>query len=343
MESALALARLDAYVFPVDHPELPHCAGIGRDHDPQTCRERGKHPAVKFTERSTTDPQVIAAWFAGSTYNVGVHCGPSGLLVVDEDHPGEFQRFADERGRAIPPTFTVSTGKGAHFYFRTNGQAYGNAEGAFGSYDINIPAGNAYVVAPSSLHASGVRYAVTDPLPPAPLPSWIADALGQRGPTEPPRGQGEPRGLDAVPAVIRGPRDDSGGERHNVLMQYASSLRARSIPPAEAEPLFRLAWQRCEQPPACRTPQTWEDARAILEDVYARYPEGASTDQSEPDSLVAHELRMLRVRYEARRIFDAERRGPMPPFDAARSARSWPGHRGHRAGSPASFRGMRTR
>jgi hypothetical protein len=217
----------------------------------------------------------------------------------------------------VPPTFIVSTGKGAHYYFRvSNGQIFGNAEGAFHGRNINIRAGEAYVVAPSSKHESGATYAVTSALPPAPLPTWIADAVRDRGRGD--RMPTAPRGLDSLPEVIRGPGEGFGGERHDELMRYASSLRARSVGPAEAEALFRLAWQRCEQPPACATPMPWEDARALLQDVYARYPEGSSADQQGPmsdDALIAHELRMLRVRYAARQLFDAERRGPMPPFD----------------------------
>jgi hypothetical protein len=179
IEAALALGRLGTYVFPIDHPDLPQCVGVGRDHNPgELDHQRGKHPAVKFSERSTVDPKIIYSWFTGTTRNVGIHCGPSGLFVVDEDHPGELQRFADEHGQTIPPTFTVSTGKGAHYYFRvSNGQVFGNAEGAFRSYNINIRAGEAYVVAPSSRHASGATYTVTSALPPAPLPGWIADAV----------------------------------------------------------------------------------------------------------------------------------------------------------------------
>jgi hypothetical protein len=61
----------------------------------------------------------------------------------------------------------------------------------------------------------------------------------------------------------------------------------------------------------------WKDAQGLLDDVYARYPEGSSGSDSptSDDALIAQELRMLRVRYVARRLFDAERRGPMPPFD----------------------------
>ncbi len=86
--NANRLAGRKMYVFPVDNPELERCAGIGRHHDPVTCDERGKHPCVPFKAGASTDPQQLAAWFTGYPRNIGVACGPSGLLVVDEDTRG---------------------------------------------------------------------------------------------------------------------------------------------------------------------------------------------------------------------------------------------------------------
>jgi hypothetical protein len=34
VDAALALAAAGIYVFPVDHPELSICAGVGKHHDP---------------------------------------------------------------------------------------------------------------------------------------------------------------------------------------------------------------------------------------------------------------------------------------------------------------------
>ena len=93
---------------------------------------------------------------------------------------------------------------------------------------------------------------------PAPVPDWVIDAVERGRPaangTSDGSSQvaitngtstdsidyvsvdiGEPlRGLAAVPAIIRGPRPDSGGKRHDVLVDYACSLRARSVPYDEA-------------------------------------------------------------------------------------------------------------
>ncbi|MBA3718683.1 MAG: bifunctional DNA primase/polymerase [Nocardioidaceae bacterium] len=277
LASAIELARRGMFVFPVDNPELARCAGIGRTHDPATCEERGKHPCVSFTKAASSDPHQIAGWFTGNPRNVGVACGLSNLVVVDEDVLGDFARYAASVGEAVPDTFTVQTGRGQHFYFRARADVdLGNVEGALKTYGVNIRGRGGYVVGPGSLHASGALYAVLDDRDPAPLPAWLVTALRtpQSASNGSPWGTFEvgPRGLDAVPEVIAGKRDDSPGERHEVLVRYACSLRARDVPMREAEHLFKLVWHRCEQPPVCATPMTWDEAKAQLVDVYERYP-----------------------------------------------------------------------
>jgi hypothetical protein len=286
VDAAHALAKAGIYVFPVDHPELPRCAGIGKNHNPATCDQRGKHPAVQFTVAADINPKMIDMWWAGPPRNIGINCGKSKLVVVDEDQLGAFKKYADEHQVQIPPTMVVATAKGRHYYFTAReDHPLGNEEGAFRDYSINIRAGNGYVVGPGSTHATGVVYRIEVDLPPAPLPDWVIAGIAER--TTSPNGKVErrdpfaPRGLDAVPHKIRGPRADSGGERHGVLVSYASRLRALSLTRTEAEPLFRRVWERCEQPPDCTTSLPWDDALAKLDDVYSRYSEGKSANYQE--------------------------------------------------------------
>jgi hypothetical protein len=80
--------------------------------------------------KATDDPKELAAYFAGFPRNVGIVCGPSRLLVVDEDKPGGFETYAASIGQAIPATYTVQIGKGRHFYFdATDHPELGNAPG----------------------------------------------------------------------------------------------------------------------------------------------------------------------------------------------------------------------
>ena len=229
--SALALARRGLHVFPVDHPELDRCAGIGRHHDPATCTERGKHPSVPFTRDASTDPHQVAAWFTGRPRNVGVACGPSGLLVVDEDTDGALARYATSVGQTIPDTFTVATGRGRHFYFARGGLSLGNAEGALKGSGVNIRGEGGFVVGPGSLHATGTLYTVTNGAEAGPVPDWLVDAVSgaarATNGVSSPTAADKPRGLAAVPDVIRGKRADRPGERHEHLVRRGDPPRRR--------------------------------------------------------------------------------------------------------------------
>lgn len=111
------------HVFPVDHPQAgKRCRGIkDKAHNPDACNKRGKHPTCKWSEWSTQELDLLAKqWYFGGREprNIGIDCGKSDLLVVDEDEHGEFDRFCETHGVTVPPTFTVRTAKGRHFYFK---------------------------------------------------------------------------------------------------------------------------------------------------------------------------------------------------------------------------------
>jgi hypothetical protein len=162
LSAVLELAGRGLHVFPVDHPELPTCAGIRTaTHDPATCTDRGKHPCVKWSEWATTDTGRIAAEWSGASRNVGIACGPSGLLVVDEDTLDGFAKYAVSVGHQVPATLTVTTGKGRHYYFVASADAeLGNRTGALKGHGVDIRGRGGYVVGPGSLHATGRVYTV---------------------------------------------------------------------------------------------------------------------------------------------------------------------------------------
>ena len=65
--SALAAADAGWHVFP--------------------CAPGSKRPALRenWQDLATTDPGRIRAWWARQPYNIGIACGPSGLVVIDLD------------------------------------------------------------------------------------------------------------------------------------------------------------------------------------------------------------------------------------------------------------------
>lgn len=186
LDGALWLVRHGFYTFTADSPATRKCTGIGRAHDPVTCDKRGKHPCVAFTRAATLDERKIRDWFTPGLRNpavsVGACSGPGGtqLLVVDSDRPGAIEDLAGARGETWPATMRVWTAKGHHDYlWAPPALQLGNGLGTLqGHFDGDVRAGNAYVIGPGALHASGVLYDLDDPeRPPAMAPAWLLDAL----------------------------------------------------------------------------------------------------------------------------------------------------------------------
>jgi hypothetical protein len=178
LDIALAAARRGWHVFPL--------------------RPDDKRPAVKDWEtRATCDlDRITRCWSAGA-YNVGIACGPSGLVVVDLDRPKPDQVapaewripgvndgadmlavLAERCGQPYPcETYTVTTTSGGtHLYWQhPDRPELRNTAGALG-WLIDTRAHGGYVVAAGSI-VDGNRYTVEWDADPAPLPGWLADLL----------------------------------------------------------------------------------------------------------------------------------------------------------------------
>jgi hypothetical protein len=221
--TSLAVAALTAagrgwYVFPL----TPRC----------------KQPLRRFTDwerHASIDPRRVRAfWGSGQTFNVGIACGPSGLVVIDLDtpKPGEkpppawadqpgindgadvFAALCERHGQPFPSdTFTVTTRRGGmHLYFTAPpGVELRNTSGRHRTglgWLIDTRAAGGYVVAPGSfvdLPDGAGPYEVAHDAPPAPLPLWVARLLIEaRNPT-PPLGAESPRpvGVGDLPAYVQ--------------------------------------------------------------------------------------------------------------------------------------------
>jgi putative DNA primase/helicase len=279
--------------FTVDHPAHESCIGA---HSPtKPCDgKRGKHPTVAWgTWAQTVTPQMIElAWHKRSgLFNIGIACGPSNLVVLDEDEHGELARWLVTYGVTLPDTYTVTTGRGFHYYFRWDhvGQRINNCEKVFDGFSINVRGHGGFVVAEGSVHESGAVYAGNGQ-PIAPLPAEVANLLlTQRSSQQSP--QSTTNG-DSASAERRERVDYQNTmipfhKRHGALVAYAGRLRRMGLDYEEAVPVFRQRWLLCEQPTgqipearfhtdACEKPATWAEAEARLRDVYDRYAAGGT-------------------------------------------------------------------
>jgi hypothetical protein len=168
--------------FPLDHPAHPHCIGA---HQNVPCDgQRGKHPTGGWATQAASAPTdgMLHLWFSGELHNVGIACGPSGLVVLDEDELNALSKLAAKLGHTLPKTYRVRTARGWHYYFAApTDRIIGNRSGALKHYGIDVrggKGGGGYVVGAGSLHASGVIYEAEDPdAALAPLPDWIVEQI----------------------------------------------------------------------------------------------------------------------------------------------------------------------
>jgi Bifunctional DNA primase/polymerase, N-terminal/AAA domain len=269
--SVYDLAAEGTHVFPVDHPSLPKCAGL---HKTVPCDgKRGKHPSVAWAHAATCNPKMIATWFEGTTRNVGISCGPSGLVVLDEDEDGALAQWATRTGVDLPETYTVTTGKGRHLYYRydhTVAPIKNSAARLFGDLAVDVRGAGGFVVAAGSTHEQGRTYEGNGAQI-APLPDELAQRLLAA--------QTKPPAAPVTEDFSSSPNDTPIAylKRHQQLLQYAGRLRNAGLDHTEAEILFRKRWELCEQPPGKEAP--YERAKqTILDDVYARYEAGCTAE-----------------------------------------------------------------
>jgi len=142
------------------------------------CHSPGKHPRTKngLKDASTDPNQIQTWWLRWPQASIGLVTGAaSGTFVVDADNEPARQKL-DEFG-VLPPTRTVKTARGWHLYFRypTDGVIRNDAGKLCSGIDIRGEGG--YVLAPPSLHPSGVRYELRTEDPIAPAPEWLLERL----------------------------------------------------------------------------------------------------------------------------------------------------------------------
>lgn len=184
------------------------------------CDRPGKHPLHADWQTEQLDLTKTPAWA-----NLGVRTG-HGLIVIDIDDP-ELAKLSD-----YPTTFTVATAAGFHLYFtHTSAKAFRTMVKWRPGTDVRAEGG--LVVAPPSLHISGVRYMPSNHAEIAPLP----DELYHQIPAQAPKTTPSIRSDDWEPAETDAPNYGGmaemlleemtyarPGERNHVLFRLASRL-----------------------------------------------------------------------------------------------------------------------
>ena len=227
LRSALSLAERGWHVFP--------------------CVPGGKRPALRgnWQSHATTDSVRIRLWWSRAPYNIGIACGPSGLVVIDLDVPHDTEELSsaegrstvsgtdvlsdlcDRHGRSYPlPTYAVSTPSGGcHLYYAAPGSPVRNSVGRLGPH-IDVRGNGGYAMGDGS--RIGERtYAAWDQRWPVPLPEWLVGLLvdSQRLPTASPSvPHGTAYAMAALHQETRLVSTARPGTRNDTLNRAAFSL-----------------------------------------------------------------------------------------------------------------------
>jgi hypothetical protein len=195
---ALDAAAAGLYVFPVKpgqkYPAVPR-------HAARHCRGRGgcADGHQGWEQRATRDRAQICRWWSGddesSRFNVGIACGPSGIVVVDLDTSTDplpdwggattgrevLDQLTDQHGGELTDTYSVRTPTdGEHLYYRMPAglELHNTTQGTGGSLGplIDTRAWGGMAVGAGSVRPEGA-YIVAEHGQIAELPDWLATLL----------------------------------------------------------------------------------------------------------------------------------------------------------------------
>ncbi len=253
-KAAADYARRGYLVFPLYTIKDGRCTCGDAD-----CPSPGKHPlTINGFKNATTNTAMVEAWWKRRPEaNIGLATGrAAGFFVLDVDGPEgeETLRSLEKTQGTLPPTVTVITGNGKHFYFKypINGEIKNKTKFAPG---LDTRGEGGYVVAPPSDHVSGRRYewlvspeetGITE------APSWLVEFIGRRSQC----GTG-PRVVEDDWEV-----DVLEGERNDALTRRAGKLFAAKMPANEVLETL-LSWNERH----CKPPLKASEVRGIVESI----------------------------------------------------------------------------
>lgn len=216
---------------------------------------------------ATTSSEQIEEWHSRNPqYNAGAVAKPDGFWFLDCDVPNLQQTIETETGQLFPPTFSVRSSKGIHYYFRQTdaSRKTGNVS-VEGLFDAQVK--NKYVVAPGSIHPSGKRYEVLHDTEIAEAPDWLlAWIKKQRRKSDKVKNEPQPGELKI-----------KIGGRDNFIFDQVRKLRDAGLSKSVALPTLRRINETMCEPPM-------EDfvVQQKIESVYSYEPNTPTMTVEEP-------------------------------------------------------------
>jgi hypothetical protein len=250
--AAAEAARRGWHVFPCRRD-----GDIGKDGQPAA-----KRPAVDDWEnRACSDPEKVARYWPSPRHNVGIACGPSGLVVIDLDTHGTLPddwhlpgirdgrdvlaQLCEWAGQPWPATYMVATPSGGWhlYYLAPDGREIRTSAGKLGPL-VDVRACGGYVVGEGSV-VGGTAYRLLDSQPPVPLPGWLARLMlppqDHSSPRPPATGSGSARLAGLAETVRRSQPGDRTGPLVWAAHRLQEMVAAGDAALADAELLVQAA------------------------------------------------------------------------------------------------------
>jgi len=166
--AALQYAAAGFYVLPID----------------RTAKHAGSVLGKGWPGKSSRDPKMLAAWFAGSDHGLALHLGRSGVVAFDVDNPERLPPVLAELFTNLSPPFqstrTGQTGRGHYLFQVPEGRAIGNSLGKLPAGWGDVRGRNGIIVAAPTVHSKAEQggcyhWEATGTIPT--LPDAIAELL----------------------------------------------------------------------------------------------------------------------------------------------------------------------
>lgn len=212
------------------------------------CSSPAKHPrTVHGLKQASRDADFVKNLFSCFTYasaNIGLCTGKESNLVVidiDEAKGGNVADLYEYAAKdTLEKTLWVKTGGGFHLYFGypPDAEILNSADKLGNKIDVRGDGG--YVVAPPSMHISGVQYQFINQNRIQPLPSELLERITQS------------KSKTASKDDFSRKNDNSiihNGNRNDSLTRIAGKLRRASLSQSELETsLLKINSERCNPP-----------------------------------------------------------------------------------------------
>jgi hypothetical protein len=233
----------------------------------------GKRPLIpswkEFQTRRATADEIRQWWTSWPDANVAVVTGAiSGIVILDVDGTEGKESL---KGRELPPTPSVKTGKGFHYYFlHPGGTIYNSIRILLG---LDVKGDGGYVVAPPSVHENGNLYEWPFPLSPeetplVEMPPWLKILLAPKdlvfagGVENPASTNGNGRGsLADYTELLNGVGE---GSRNATAARLTGRLLSKGLPKEEVLVLL-THWNERNTPPLHE-----DELKAVVESIYLR-------------------------------------------------------------------------